>query len=386
MITPEIPPLWGKTGYIGGGETYPINLALALAKANHHVTLVTSGGSQGKEANFGDNLRIVWAKSITSIPFRHQNPLLLKIRPLLNEDYEIVHVHQLRTISSVMGCGIAKIRKKPSILTDHGGGSRAFFPSPFLPARFPDAFAAVSHFSSNWFKYLAPKASNFVIYGGVDTGIFHPQNNLETLRQGLKTEGYHIILYVGRVLPYKGIDVLIGALRYLPLNTKLLIVGPCIDKACLEYLKGLASNISPNRVHFLGAVKDEELPLFFNICDVFVMPTVNIDYLGRYHPFPEFFNLSTLEAIACGKPVVVSNTGGLPESIFNGENGFVVKQRDEKQLAHAIEILLEDEKLRTKMGVAGLKWIQKEFTWSMIATKVVRVYETVLREQFSHQK
>ena len=96
-------------------------------------------------------------------------------------------------------------------------------------------------------------------------------------------------------MPGKGFDTLIRAFRFLPQNTKLLIAGPVHDLAYYEYLRSMAGETCPGKVLFLGVVSVEDLPKLYNLCDVFVQPSLYYDYLGRYHPSSELLGLSKLE-------------------------------------------------------------------------------------------
>ena len=140
----------------------------------------------------------------------------------------------------------------------------------------------------------------------------------------------------------------------------------------------LANKICPKRVLFTGIVSTNMLPKFYNACDIFVLPSVYHDYSGNYHRFSELLGLVKFEAMACGKPVVVSDVGGLPEQITNGKNGYVAKAGNEFQLAKAINNLLADDTLRKIMGRAGLELVQRKFTWHNIAKHVIQCYKSAI--------
>ena len=85
-----------------------------------------------------------------------------------------------------------------------------------------------------------------------------------------------------------------------------------------------------------------------------------------------------LDAMACGKPVVGTNTGGIPEVVEDGVSGFLVEPRDPQSLAHAITTLLQDEALRTRLGAAGLARVREHFTVDRMVADTLEVYESVL--------
>jgi phosphatidylinositol alpha-1,6-mannosyltransferase len=216
-----------------------------------------------------------------------------------------------------------------------------------------------------------------VVYGGVDTSIFHPNLEVEQLKQELNLAECDVVLYVGRVMPHKGIETLIKALPSLPRDTKLLIVGPIVDREYYEYLSTLANKANPENVLFTGSVKTQELAKYYNVCDVFVQPSTYYDYRGRYHRFPELLGLTKFEAMACGKPVIVSNVGGLPEQVINGKNGYVIRAGDETKLGEVANILLADRKLNRDIGREGLKLVKERFTWRAVAQHVLKLYKSI---------
>lgn len=363
---------------IGGAETYSLNLSIALSHLKNNVTMfVNSRRNKTKEYNVNENFKIKYLKSMC-LPIDPGNPFSAELsKDLVRGFYDIIHVHQLFTFFNIFSCLAGKTKRIPTILTDHGGGWRlAAFPR--LCAAFPDAFAAVSKFSSRWLMKWAPNKRHFLVYGGVDTSLFHPNYEVDELKEEMELDGSYIVLCVGRVVPHKGIDVLIRTLRFLPSNTKLLIVGPIVDKQYLSYLKRISGRKYEKQVVITGAVKTKKLPLFYNLCHVFVQPSLHQDYLGRQHRFPELLGLTKLEAMACAKPVVVSNAGALPEKVVEGKNGYVTKAGDEKELAESINALLCDVKLRKKMGEAGLSLVKKELTWKATANRIVDCYESIL--------
>jgi glycosyltransferase involved in cell wall biosynthesis len=376
MVSPNISPIHSVGGMIGGAETYVVNLSIELAKLNHSVTLITASRTAG-EYHLNKNLEIKCFETNKIFSFNVHDPFSIHmIKALAADYYDIIHVHQLFTRFNIFSCLTSRIRKIPSFLTDHGGGSAFCAAVPSLCAKFPNFFIAVSNFSRQWLNYFAPSKKSFIAYGGVDTNIFYPNYSVDDLRQRLELEGYHVLLYVGKVAPYKGIEVLIRALRYLPSNSKLLIVGPILNQYYTTYLKKLAYEISPRRVLFTGFAGAQMLPKFYNLCDVFVLPSVYYDYLGHYHRFPELLGLVKFEAMACGKPVVVSNVGGLPEQIINGKHGYIVREGNEHELAKAIGNLLADDRLRKEMGRRGSELIQTRLTWHTIAENVIQFYKS----------
>ena len=181
------------------------------------------------------------------------------------------------------------------------------------------------------------------------------------------------ILYVGTIEPRKNLTALLEAFRHLlatcsPLpatcSLRLVIVGKkgWLYEGVFRRLRELGLE---DRVHFTGYVPDGDLPALYSAASVFVFPSL---YEG--------FGLPVLEAMACGTPVIASNTSSLPEVV--GEAGLLVNPHDIHTLVAALKRVLADEHLRAEMKAQGLERAQA-FTWERTARETLRVYEEVLR-------
>ena len=204
-----------------------------------------------------------------------------------------------------------------------------------------------------------------VISPGVDTALFQPMNTADARRE-LDLPDKRTILYVGRIEPLKGLDILLKAVALLndTANTHLLIVGGSLEKdAELERLNTLAVNLGiSDIVTFIGSVKQEQLPAYYSASDVFVLPS-----------WYESFGLVALEAMSCGTPVVVSRVGGLKTFVENGKTGYLVPWRCPEPFAQSLETLLENPSLRRAMGSAARRKAMA-MSWTAMATKMLACY------------
>ncbi|NQE54770.1 Trehalose synthase [ANME-1 cluster archaeon GoMg3.2] len=200
-----------------------------------------------------------------------------------------------------------------------------------------------------------------VIQNGID---FEDIHNV----QPHKSVEYPSILFVGGLSKVKGIDTLLNAvpiLRKKILNLCLYIAGSGPEENKLkELVKEL--NIEEN-VNFLGYVSEIEKYSYYKSADVCVFPSI-------YEPF----GIVLLEAMACGKPVVASNVGGIPFVVEEGKTGLLFESGNVEDLADKIMTILKNEELREKMGEAGRERA-KEFTWDKIAERTVDVYKEILK-------
>ncbi len=174
-----------------------------------------------------------------------------------------------------------------------------------------------------------------------------------------------LLLFVGILRYYKGLQYLIRAMRHV--NARLLVVGsgPMAEEwQHLTVKLGLA-----DKVFFVGQ-HVEDLPAFYQASDLFVLPSSHRS---------EAFGMVQVEAMACGKAVICTELGtGTSYVNVDGETGLVVPARDADALARAINRLLADEALRTEMGERGKKRAMQEFSHEVMIDKVLALYESLL--------
>ena len=212
----------------------------------------------------------------------------------------------------------------------------------------------------------SPKAIT-VIPCGVNLELFRSLEK-EIARNYLGLDGKGIILFVGRIVPLKGIDRLLMAMPYLEngQRLKLLVIGG--DEYCRDEMKRLKSLAQSLQIHdsvsFLGLVKHEELPYFYSAADLCVLPS-----------YYESFGLVALESLACGTPVVATKVGGLESVIRQGETGYVVLDNTPFRLANKMALLLS---MSNKEAISSIRASVTKFSWSRIAEAIVNEYRAVL--------
>lgn len=221
-----------------------------------------------------------------------------------------------------------------------------------------------------------------VIPCGVDLRLFKPMPMQKAKKfLGLSTEK-EFILYVGRIDAIKGIDVLIKAFDYImkrplrrPKELGLIIIGGEVDNSIREEnqewqrLKKLVKNLGlQERIAFWGPQRQDLLPYFYCAAQALILPS-------RY----ESFGMVALEAMACGTTVIASDVGGLPFTIKDGENGFLIPEGDWVGLAEKILEVVEDRDLRIRIRQKSLKKV-KDFDWPIIAQKVLSLYDSLIAQ------
>lgn len=174
------------------------------------------------------------------------------------------------------------------------------------------------------------------------------------------------VLFFGRIMAYKGIEYLIKAeplIKEKIPDVKIVIAG---EGDFTSYQK----LIRDNNFEILNKfIPDEEVAMLFLKSKIIVLPYTEASQTGII-PIAYSFK----------KPVIVTNVGGLPESVDDGKTGFVVPPKNEKALADAIIKLLKDVKLRKQMGENAYKKMKEELSWDMIAEKTIEVYKVVINE------
>ena len=195
-----------------------------------------------------------------------------------------------------------------------------------------------------------------VIYPGTEPARFSPDQT----RQPQETP---LLLTVGRLVPRKGIDLMLRALPLILRETAVtyLIGGSGPDRARLEQL--VQELGIQQAVRFLGRIPDDELPHLYASADLFVMPNREIQAEGSL----EGFGIVFLEASASGLPVIAGRSGGAVEAVQPGITGLLVAPDSVEELAAAVLTLLRDAPKRQQMGQAGRQWVETEMNWDRTA-------------------
>ncbi|ABY95274.1 MULTISPECIES: glycosyltransferase family 4 protein [Thermoanaerobacter] len=216
---------------------------------------------------------------------------------------------------------------------------------------------------SNIVKYFNVQEEKIVrIYNGYDRNLFFPRDDAKSYIYGkYGIEDY--ILAVGASYPHKNYDNLIKAITLtLDKNIKLIIAGGKDEYR--NYLKKLTKELNlVDRVLFINYVPQEDLPYLYSAARCLVYPSL---YEG--------FGLPPLEAMACGCPVITSNTSSLPEVV--GDAGVMINPHSIEEIAKAIDMVLSNENLRKEMIEKGLKQAQK-FSWRKTAEEIYKVIKEI---------
>lgn len=216
----------------------------------------------------------------------------------------------------------------------------------------------------------AARARMVQLTPGVDDAFFRPGAGGERIRERHGLAGRRVLVCVSRMVARKGQDVLVRALPQIRLrvpDAALLLVGEGPHRARVERevdRLGLREHVV-----IAGRVAWEELPAYYDAGDAFCMPSRTL----RGGLETEGLGICYLEAAATGLPVVAGRSGGAPDAVLEGENGFVVDGGDTEQVADRCARLLGDPELAARLGDRGRSWVAERWRWDDLAVRLQRL-------------
>ncbi|MCK4648319.1 glycosyltransferase [bacterium] len=355
--------------WIGGIEKVVQNIAEDLKSEVDMEVLVCRNRGKGRN-EIVNNVKVMRAGSLGiffSMPFSLSFPIMLK---RLNRD--ILHFH-LPFPLAVISYFLVRPRGRV-VVTYHSDIvrqrlSRILY-KPFLMKFLKRADCIIA--PSKNLTDNSPILKRFrgkcqVIPYGINFEEFRLTPEIAKMAQEIK-EKYKgpLLLFVGRLVSYKGLRYLIKAMR--EVGAQLLIIGkgPLKNK-----LKKLAKSSGiENKVIWAGEINRKDLIAHYHACDLLVLPSVSNN---------EAFGIVQLEAFACGKPIVGTN---LPTGVtfvnLHEKTGLIVPPKDSKALAQAINRLLKSSDLRKEYGQYAKERVEKEFTKELMSQRVLKLYQELV--------
>lgn len=346
---------FGAEGIFGGGERYAHELARALARRTP-TRLVTFGKGPRRRTEGALEIR-------THAPLGYPrgerlNPVSIGfLRDLIGVD--VVHCTSWNTLVTDMAVSFARLTGKRAFVTDVGGGASRTL-QRFLPvSRWVDGYLLIAEQGGAQFTAFRDRWS--IIYAGIDTEHYSPPGaSADSGRRG--------VLFVGRLLPHKGIDTLIEALEPgMPLR----VVGRPYHDEYFALLRRLAAG---KDVTFVTEAGDAEVLAAYRSAAVSVLPSVNRTVYGAYTELPELLGFTLMEAMSCGAAVICTRVGALPEVVVDGESGYIVPPSDPGTLRDRLRRLLNDPEHAARLGQAARRRIEERFTWDAVAQSCLEAY------------
>lgn len=376
QITATFPPYMAGTGNVS------YHYALELAKLGNEVTIFTSRypDEDYEYSNLIEVKRFKPLFKVGNAPFILQ---LFKVR-----DYDIIHLHYPFFFGGEIIYLISKLFGKKYIITYHNdtisGGLKNYLFSIhrqtlsrkiLMGAEKIIVLSEDYTLHSNLKNVFNKKKQDIVVLpNGVDLIKFNPSVKIDNLKSEHKIcDTDNILLFVGALdmaHTFKGLEFLLKAFQKILLtntDTTLIVVG---DGDIKNYYINMARELGVlHKIIFTGKVTDSNLPKYYSAADIFVLPSTAV----------ENFPLVLLEAMASGKPVVVSRLPGVRTMVDDEVNGFLVEPENINELAEKIIDLLGNEYIRIKFGAEIRKQAEEKFSWDRIVQKLEKIYVDVVQ-------
>lgn len=359
----------GTTYYpaLNGQAIFTVNLAEGLAQRGHDVLVVVPSDEiracrrerKGVQIEAVESLSLkIWHQDAYFSPFPGK-----AVRRIFDQfQPEIVHIHDHYPLSRVVVME-AQRRRIKSVGTNHFMPENLASYASWLARIKPlynwigwtwmlevynrvDIATAQSQNAADLICKQGLRPPVFPVSCGIDLGRFHPDPTTDRAacreRYGLRPD-QKLFLYVGRVDGEKKLEVLLHAMTHLEReDVQLGIAG---RGSAMERLLALADELQlGERVRFVGFIPNEDLHVLLNSADVFVMPSE-----------AELLSLASLEAMACGRPVLLANAVALPELVAEGVNGYLFEPGNPLDAARLMDLLASQPERWSEMGQASLE-------------------------------
>jgi len=383
----------GRTKDAGGMNVYVYQLARELGQRSHRIDLFTrwTDKHQPRIVHISENVRVIHIQAGPLAPVHkhdlyHYIPAFVQqVRAFAHREeqvYDILHSHYW--LSALAAQELAQCWHMPHVTMFHTLGRLKQLANPSegepslriesearLLRSVDRVITATPDERSQIMRLCGVPAERIeVIPCGVDLMLFTPQNRVLARKQLGLDPHRPVLLFVGRLDPFKGPDILLRAASMMEEDAQIVIVGGRLSAdPDLQKLKALAHHLGlDRRVHFLGARPQSELPMLYSAADMTVMPS--------YH---ESFGLVAVESLACGTPVIATRAGGLTTIVRHNETGFLVP-RGAEFFAARIDLFLRHPALRERMRAAARSSVLR-YSWKHIADQVACVYTDLIEEE-----
>ncbi len=366
--------------YRGGMGNVAYSIADHLSRLSYDVTVFTPKHSFS-DSDITSYFRIVNCRPL----LKFGNAAILPQLAIRLLNYQIVHLHYpfMGSLLSVIIPKLIKGEKQKLIIHYHmdlvGQGWRKAIFWVYnrlflnLALRIADHIIITSldyAEQSIINPYLTKHPEKFVeVPNGVDIELFKPHPKLPTLVKKYSLEDKKVLLFVGALDSahyFKGVNYLIKAFELLNRkDVKLLIVGEGDLKRVYQELVE-SFNLS-DQVIFVGYVPDEQLINYYNLSDIFILPSIDKS---------EAFGMVLIEAMACAKPVIATDLAGVRKVVEAKVNGRIVKPKNVEALTKQIEYFLESDKRRINYGQEGRKKVVNKYSWHKVVQEIIIIYNS----------
>lgn len=379
---------WGFPPIIGGVETHLAIILPELVRMGHKVSLLTGSteGARIVDKYKGVSIYRTPIMDLNWLAKRGLNGLLEEIeevfvRFLNNAKPDVIHCHNMHYFSKPHARTLERLAKKrgiPLVLTAHNVWDDNLFLDLARNIRW-DHIIAVSHFIKKELIGIGCSHRRItVVHHGIDQNLYNPNIKYKSIyRKYPQLKNRRVIFHPARMGLAKGCDVTIKALRIIKerfpdivlilAGTKNIIDWAQSQQKDIAYMVDLVDFFGMRKNVLIDAFNLEDMPKLYAASTVCVYPSSSC----------EPFGLTMLEALASAKPMVVTETGGMPEIIKDGINGFVVPIKDFEALASRIIHLINNSELRERLGYTGRQMVEQNFTKEVVATNTLNIYRSL---------
>jgi glycosyltransferase involved in cell wall biosynthesis len=342
------PTYFSSESYIGGGERFVEELSRTMAD-QVRVRFVSFGAREFREQVTARYERVILRSRTANKMMPFSERLFRELR-----DADVIHCHQYYVLPTFLAACYGKWHGKKVFISDSGGGG--WTPGYHIDqSRWIVGHLPISQYAAR--KLPGHNQFRQVIYAGVDLERY-------PMRRELKHDGS--LVFLGRILPHKGIHYLIDGV---PPDVPVRIIGPVGDEGYYQKLQGMAAG---KQVEFLHGLSDQEVRGYLTRAMALVHPTP-VDEHGSAG-VNELFGLAVVEAMACGCPVILSDAASLPELIQQEESGLLVPPNNPLAIGDAVRRLRVDEGLWNKLSNGARKRVEAEFVWSRVVDRCLGAY------------
>jgi len=379
---------WGFPPTIGGVETHLTIMMPEQVKDGHKVSLLTAaaegtdpeGEYKGAKISRSTSMDLNWLTKRGLIGIEEEfekacSEFIDKYKP------DIIHTHNMNYFSKPHAKVLDEISRKKGvhlILTAHNAWDDALFLELTAGISWSHIIA-VSHYIKMEIMGIGYDDRKItVVHHGIDTDMFKPGKRENVPKKFESLKGRKIVFHPARMGLAKGCDVSVKAMRHVLqevpdamlvlAGTRNIIDWETTQQKDIAYILYLIDIFGLKKNTFIDVFSLDEIVSLYGIADVCVYPSSS----------PEPFGLTMLESQASGKPIIVTNSGGMPEVIKDGINGFVIGVKDHEVLGSRITQLLLNKRLRDRLGYTGRDVVENGFTKEMMTKNVFKVYEKVL--------
>ena len=346
------PTYFAPESLLGGGERFAEELSRAMSKVAN-VRFVSYGPMA---------LRTKPSDTFERVILRNWSPK--KMTPFSPHLFsalrgaDVIHCHQYYVFPTFLAAALGRVQGSRIFVTDLGGGG--WTPGYHIDqSRWIAGHLPLSEYAAR--SLFGRPRPHRIIHGGVDLARY-------PMRGKLDHDGS--VVFLGRLLPHKGVHYLIDAL---PPGRTLHVLGPAPDLHYFERLRLLAAG---KDVRFKVGLSDTEVLEHLRHAMVLVHPTP-VDHMGSAGA-NELFGLALVEAMACGCPVIATRVASLPEIVVHGETGLLVPPNSPSDLCYAIEEIAKDDERWRRFAKAARRRVESQFTWDRVVTKCVEAYYEAL--------